>query len=54
MDTRDAMQHKHRGRGVWSVMVCWCFGGWIGVIDSLRVGRDHVDASMRAFKTCLF
>ena len=50
MDTSDAMLHKQWGRGMWSVVVYWCIGGWVGVIDSLRVGLRHVGCCMQAVK----
>lgn len=31
----------------------WCIGGWIGVIDSLRVGRDNRHGFVRAVKRVL-
>ena len=34
-------------------MVCvqwWCIGGWVGVVDSLRVGLHHRHGFVRAAK----
>ena len=28
----------------------WSIGGWVGVIDSLRVGLDHANAFVHAVK----
>ena len=43
------MHHKQWGRGVWSVVVY----GWVGVIDSLKVGLHHVGAFVWAVKKVL-
>ena len=46
-----AMQCTTNNEGVMCGQL-WCIGCLVGVIDSLRVGRDHVDAFVRAVKKC--